>query len=84
MYEKWIGRKAIDNKGNEISIGDKIQSFRGEKAILTGLTRTGTIYKSGLVCVEWLDENGKKTGRIGEYYDKVFNIKVIDIYENDF
>lgn len=58
----------------EVKIGDTIIDFRGEKAILTAITRINEFYyggcRSGKICAVW--ENGDKR----EVYDKVFNLIV--------
>lgn len=81
MRNIYVGKKAVNEQGNEVKIGEIVQDCRKNKAVLTHLTRARTEYKSGLVCVEWLDNEGNKTGATGEYYDRVFNIKVVEIYE---
>lgn len=69
---------AMDNKTwKPIAIGDEVTSFRGEKATFVGCERRNEFRygggKSGKVAVRWPDDMVSM-----EYYDKVFNITVID------
>ena len=60
-----------------VEIGDTVMSFRGEPAILTYVSRAGLPGKSGKVCVRAVDAPDDTFSR--EYYDKVFNLKVVSI-----
>ena len=67
--------KAFDkNTGKEVKIGDTIIDFRGDRAILTAITRVNELnyggHRSGKICAAW--ENGDRR----EVYDKVFNLIV--------
>lgn len=69
---------AIDEKTNYmVRIGEKVIDFRGNICYLKAVTRERT-YKSGKVVVSY-DINDKGN----EYYDKCFNIKVIEVNENE-
>jgi hypothetical protein len=68
--------KAIDlNTGEEVKVGSKVTSFRGEEAVLLDLCRVNEFYyggrRSGKVLVQWT-----KDGFRAEYYDNVFNLRV--------
>lgn len=64
---------AFDSDGQEVHIGDIVLDFRGEGAILASLTKARMPGKSGKVTVR--DGYSESS----EYYDKVFNLTVVDI-----
>jgi hypothetical protein len=63
----------IDNAtGQEVTPGDEIVSFRGEKATLGYPDAPADAGRSGKVCVLW-----QPSGQRGWYYDKVFGLTVL-------
>lgn len=69
---------AIDEKTNYmVKIGERVIDFRGDIGYLKAVTRERT-NASGKVVVSYsIDDKGN------EYYDKCFNIKVIEVKENE-
>jgi len=58
-----------EDDGAEIQPGDTITDFRGDTAVFAAATRAREPGRSGLV----LTQDG------GEYYDKVFRLRVVDL-----
>lgn len=66
--------KVFDSMGQEVSIGETILSFRGEKATILKVTRVRNSRRTGKVYVQWHEPE-----RTGEYYDHVFDLKVVEV-----
>ena len=68
---------AFNTDGDEVHIGDTVVDFRGDTATLAYLSRPQIPGKSGKVVVTTTEPYNGSNGR--EYYDKVFNLTVVDI-----
>jgi hypothetical protein len=64
---------AFNADGQEKHIGDELVDFRGDPAILVSLSRPRVPGKSGKVVVR------DKWSEHSEYYDKVYDLTVVDI-----
>lgn len=63
-----------EQTGEEVKRGDTITDFKGDKAVFLNATRERIVGKSGKVYVELPD------GFRREFYDKVFNLVVKDVF----
>lgn len=71
--------KAVDSMGQDVNPGDTMLDFRGERAILVKATRAKTDNKMGKVVVRWVGD--RNPDRQLEYYDKIFDLTVIEVKE---
>lgn len=68
--------RILDTAGVEMRPGQTVMDFRGERAKIVMATRARSATKSGKVVVTWVGEDAQR-----EYYDSVFNLRVIDTEE---